>query len=103
MPAPSAVDGVMRAFEALRSGYGGPEHYAIVIESPPTGGPLLTPLHPERFSGDLLSRRQAAASARSSNLCPLTGRNCLAGCYARENANHSVAFALAGPLLREMA
>jgi GTP cyclohydrolase II len=33
---------------------GGPEHYAIVIGAPPTGKPVLTRLHSECFTGDLL-------------------------------------------------
>lgn len=34
---------------------GGPEHYAIVINAPPTGKPVLTRLHSECFTGDLLA------------------------------------------------
>ncbi|MBV9905626.1 MAG: GTP cyclohydrolase II [Alphaproteobacteria bacterium] len=33
---------------------GGPEHYAIVINRPPTAKPVLTRLHSECFTGDLL-------------------------------------------------
>ena len=33
---------------------GGPEHYAIVINAPPTSKPVLTRLHSECFTGDLL-------------------------------------------------
>ena len=33
---------------------GGPEHYAIVINAPPTAKPVLTRLHSECFTGDLL-------------------------------------------------
>ncbi|MEJ1967883.1 MAG: GTP cyclohydrolase II [Rhizomicrobium sp.] len=33
---------------------GGPEHYAIVIDAPPTAKPVLTRLHSECFTGDLL-------------------------------------------------
>ncbi|MEI9996155.1 MAG: GTP cyclohydrolase II [Rhizomicrobium sp.] len=33
---------------------GGPEHYAIVIGAPPTDKPVLTRLHSECFTGDLL-------------------------------------------------
>ncbi len=40
---------------AFRAGDGGPEHYAIVIGAPPTGGPVLTRLHSECFTGDLLA------------------------------------------------
>jgi GTP cyclohydrolase II len=34
---------------------GGPEHYAIVINAPPTAKPVLTRLHSECFTGDLLA------------------------------------------------
>ena len=40
---------------AFRAGDGGPEHYAIVIGAPPTGDPVLTRLHSECFTGDLLA------------------------------------------------
>ena len=33
---------------------GGPEHYAIVIGAPPTSKPVLTRMHSECFTGDLL-------------------------------------------------
>jgi len=33
---------------------GGPEHYAILINAPPTAKPILTRLHSECFTGDLL-------------------------------------------------
>ncbi|MEJ0043743.1 MAG: GTP cyclohydrolase II [Rhizomicrobium sp.] len=33
---------------------GGPEHYAIVIDAPPTAKPVLTRLHSECFTGDFL-------------------------------------------------
>jgi len=39
---------------AFRSGDGGPEHFAIVIDDPPTAKPVLTRLHSECFTGDLL-------------------------------------------------
>jgi GTP cyclohydrolase II len=39
---------------AFRAGDGGLEHYAIVIGSPPTSKPVLTRLHSECFTGDLL-------------------------------------------------
>jgi len=39
---------------AFRAGDGGPEHYAIVINAPPTDQPVLTRLHSECFTGDLL-------------------------------------------------
>jgi GTP cyclohydrolase II len=39
---------------AFRSGDGGPEHYAIVIGAPATDRPVLTRLHSECFTGDLL-------------------------------------------------
>jgi GTP cyclohydrolase II len=40
---------------AFRAGDGGPEHYAIVIGAPPTGSAVLTRLHSECFTGDLLA------------------------------------------------
>jgi len=39
---------------AFRAGDGSPEHYAIVIGAPPTNKPVLTRLHSECFTGDLL-------------------------------------------------
>jgi GTP cyclohydrolase II len=39
---------------AFRSVQGGPEHYAIVIGAPATDQPVLTRLHSECFTGDLL-------------------------------------------------
>jgi len=39
---------------AFRAKDGGPEHYAIVINAPSTGEPVLTRLHSECFTGDLL-------------------------------------------------
>ncbi len=39
---------------AFRARDGGPEHYAIVIGSPPPHEPVLTRLHSECFTGDLL-------------------------------------------------
>jgi GTP cyclohydrolase II len=38
----------------FRSADGGPEHYAVVIGSPPTDRPVLARLHSECFTGDLL-------------------------------------------------
>jgi GTP cyclohydrolase II len=39
---------------AFRAGDGAPENYAVVIGRPPTPGPVLTRLHSECFTGDLL-------------------------------------------------
>ena len=39
---------------AFRSAGGGPEHYAIVVNAPSTATPVLTRLHSECFTGDLL-------------------------------------------------
>jgi GTP cyclohydrolase II len=39
---------------AFRAGDAGPEHYAILIGHPPTKKPVLTRLHSECFTGDLL-------------------------------------------------
>jgi GTP cyclohydrolase II len=39
---------------AFRSADGGPEHYAILIDTPSTRAPILARLHSECFTGDLL-------------------------------------------------
>jgi GTP cyclohydrolase II len=39
---------------AFRARDGGPEHYAIIINAPPPHEPVLTRLHSECFTGDLL-------------------------------------------------
>jgi GTP cyclohydrolase II len=39
---------------AFRSADGGPEHYAILINAPSTRAPVLTRVHSECFTGDLL-------------------------------------------------
>jgi GTP cyclohydrolase II len=39
---------------AFRSGDGGPEHYAIILNAPPPDAPVLMRLHSECFTGDLL-------------------------------------------------
>jgi GTP cyclohydrolase II len=49
---------------AFRAGDGGPEHYAIVIGAPPTGGPVLTRLHSECFTGDLLASLKCDCGAQ---------------------------------------
>jgi GTP cyclohydrolase II len=43
---------------------GGPEHYAIVINAPPTGKPVLTRLHSECFTGDLLGSLKCDCGAQ---------------------------------------
>ncbi|MEJ0027561.1 MAG: GTP cyclohydrolase II [Rhizomicrobium sp.] len=43
---------------------GGPEHYAIVIGAPPTGKPVLTRLHSECFTGDLLGSLKCDCGAQ---------------------------------------
>lgn len=40
---------------AFRGGDGGPEHYAVVIDAPRTDKAVLTRLHSECFTGDLLA------------------------------------------------
>ena len=40
---------------AFRSHDGGPEHYAVIINAPPPHEPVLTRLHSECFTGDLLA------------------------------------------------
>jgi GTP cyclohydrolase II len=49
---------------AFRAGDGGPEHYAIVIGAPPTGAPVLTRLHSECFTGDLLASLKCDCGAQ---------------------------------------
>jgi GTP cyclohydrolase II len=49
---------------AFRAGDGGPEHYAIVIGAPPTAGPVLTRLHSECFTGDLLASLKCDCGAQ---------------------------------------
>jgi len=39
---------------AFRARDGGPEHYAVIINAPPPHDPVLTRLHSECFTGDLL-------------------------------------------------
>jgi GTP cyclohydrolase II len=49
------LDGAERTeLVSFRPQDGGPEHYAIVIDAPPTARPVLTRLHSECFTGDLL-------------------------------------------------
>jgi GTP cyclohydrolase II len=49
---------------AFRSEDGGPEHYAIVINSPATDRPVLTRLHSECFTGDLLGSLKCDCGAQ---------------------------------------
>jgi GTP cyclohydrolase II len=49
---------------AFRPGDGGPEHYAILINSPPTDAPVLTRLHSECFTGDLLGSLKCDCGAQ---------------------------------------
>jgi len=49
---------------SFRAGDGGPEHYAIVIGAPPTAGPVLTRLHSECFTGDLLASLKCDCGAQ---------------------------------------
>jgi len=42
------------SFAVFRSSAGGPEHYAIIIGAAPTDAPVLTRIHSECFTGDLL-------------------------------------------------
>ena len=49
------LEGAERAeLAAFRSGDGGPEHYAIIVNAPRTDRAVLTRLHSECFTGDLL-------------------------------------------------
>ena len=43
---------------------GGPEHYAIIINAPPTAKPVLTRLHSECFTGDLLGSLKCDCGAQ---------------------------------------
>ncbi|HTW35542.1 MAG TPA: GTP cyclohydrolase II [Rhizomicrobium sp.] len=49
---------------AFRAHDGGPEHYAIIIESPPRDRPVLTRLHSECFTGDLLGSLKCDCGAQ---------------------------------------
>ncbi|MGD0191561.1 MAG: GTP cyclohydrolase II [Rhizomicrobium sp.] len=49
---------------AFRAGSGGPEHYAIVLNAPPTDQPVLTRLHSECFTGDLLGSLKCDCGAQ---------------------------------------
>ena len=49
---------------SFRPADGGPEHYAIVINAPPTAKPVLTRLHSECFTGDLLGSLKCDCGAQ---------------------------------------
>jgi GTP cyclohydrolase II len=49
---------------AFRAHDGGPEHYAIVINSPPRDRPVLARLHSECFTGDLLGSLKCDCGAQ---------------------------------------
>ncbi|MGH6872695.1 MAG: GTP cyclohydrolase II [Rhizomicrobium sp.] len=49
---------------AFRAGDASPEHYAILIGHPPRGKPVLTRLHSECFTGDLLSSLRCDCGAQ---------------------------------------
>jgi GTP cyclohydrolase II len=49
---------------AFRAHDGGPEHYAIVIDSPPRDRPVLARLHSECFTGDLLGSLKCDCGAQ---------------------------------------
>jgi GTP cyclohydrolase II len=49
---------------AFRARDGGPEHYAIVIGAPPPNKPVLTRLHSECFTGDLLDSLKCDCGAQ---------------------------------------
>ena len=51
VPLEGAADAEIAAFRARD---GGPEHYAIIVNAPPAQKPVLTRLHSECFTGDLL-------------------------------------------------
>ena len=49
---------------AFRPADGGPEHYAVIINAPPTDQPVLTRLHSECFTGDLLGSLKCDCGAQ---------------------------------------
>jgi GTP cyclohydrolase II len=49
---------------SFRPADGGPEHYAIVINAPSTSKPVLTRLHSECFTGDLLASLKCDCGAQ---------------------------------------
>ncbi len=49
---------------AFRAGDGAPENYAILINRPPTPGPVLVRLHSECFTGDLLGSLKCDCGAQ---------------------------------------
>ncbi|MGB8364579.1 MAG: GTP cyclohydrolase II [Rhizomicrobium sp.] len=49
---------------AFRAHDGGPEHYAIIINAPPTDRPVLVRLHSECFTGDLLGSLKCDCGAQ---------------------------------------
>lgn len=61
VPLESAVDSELVAF---RAGDGAPENYAVVIGHPPTSQPVLTRLHSECFTGDLLGSLKCDCGAQ---------------------------------------
>lgn len=61
VPLQGAVESELVAF---RAGDGGPENYAVVIGRPPTSQPVLTRLHSECFTGDLLGSLKCDCGAQ---------------------------------------
>ena len=49
---------------AFRSGDGAPEHYAVLVNAPPQNKPILTRLHSECFTGDLLGSLKCDCGAQ---------------------------------------
>ena len=49
---------------AFRAGSGAPENYAVIINRPPTPGPVLARLHSECFTGDLLGSLKCDCGAQ---------------------------------------
>ncbi len=59
------LDGAERTeLAAFRPEDGGPEHYAVIIGSPPTDAPVLARLHSECFTGDLLGSLKCDCGAQ---------------------------------------
>jgi GTP cyclohydrolase II len=59
------LEGAERAeLAAFRAGDGAPENYALLINRPPTPGPVLVRLHSECFTGDLLGSLKCDCGAQ---------------------------------------
>jgi GTP cyclohydrolase II len=69
------LDGAEKAeLVAFRAADGSPEHYAIVINAPPTGKPVLARLHSECFTGDLLGSLKCDCGSQLRGAIEAIGR-----------------------------